>query len=209
MLATQLYEQALSWKGPVLVVPGLYGSESLHWQTRWERRFPHFERVEQDDWSLPDVDRWAQRIVEAALHLDAPALIVAHSFGCLAAVRAEKLQSNLIAGALLVAPADPARFGLEKKLPQVPLLFPSTLVASTNDALLPVSRAQQLAERWGSQFVCVGAKGHINVQSGLGDWNQGLEQLEMLCRRMSSPRPWLPESALPFATARLPLMFSI
>jgi predicted alpha/beta hydrolase family esterase len=179
------YEHDLAWRGPVLVVPGLYGSEAQHWQTRWEQRFPHFERVEQDDWSLPDVDRWARRIVESALQFDGPALIVAHSFGCLAAVRAEKLQSNLIAGALLVAPADPARFGLEHKLPQVPLLFPSTLIASTNDALLTVPRAQQLAERWGSHFVCVGARGHINAQSGLGEWHAGLDQLDRLCRRMN------------------------
>lgn len=209
MLATQLHEPELSWKGPVLVVPGLYGSESLHWQTRWERRFPHFERVEQDDWSLPDVDRWARRIVEAALHLDGPALIVAHSFGCLAAVRAEKLQSNLIAGALLVAPADPARFGLENKLQQVPLLFPSTLVASSNDPFLSLARAQQLAERWGSEFVCVGARGHINAQSGLGDWREGLGRLEGLCRRMMLPRETSPSQVIPFASARLPLLFSI
>jgi predicted alpha/beta hydrolase family esterase len=209
MFATQLYEQELSWKGPVLVVPGLYGSESRHWQSRWERRFPHFERVEQDDWSLPDVDRWARRIVESALQLDGPALIIAHSFGCLAAVRAEKLQSNLIAGALLVAPADPARFGLEKKLQQVPLLFPSALIASSNDALLTLPRAQQLAERWGSQFISIGAKGHINAESGLGDWHEGIEQLELLCRRMTTPEIRTPVPAIPFPATRLSLMFSI
>lgn len=209
MISTELYVPDIRWKGPVLVVPGLYGSESLHWQSRWERRFPHFERVEQEDWSLPDVDRWARRIVEAALTLDGPALVIAHSFGCLATVRAEKLQSNLIAGALLVAPADPLRFGLDRKLPDVPLLFPSTLIASTNDAVLRVSRAQQLADRWGSQFVCVGARGHINVQSGLGDWDEGLVQLEQLCRRMTSVRPWTPRAGIPATEVRAPLMFSI
>lgn len=115
----------LEWDGPVLVVPGLRGSGPLHWQTLWQRRFPQFLRVQQDDWGAPDLDRWARRIVETALELDEPALVVAHSFGCLAAVRAETFQSNLIAGALLVAPANPQRFGVEQVLPQVPLLFPA------------------------------------------------------------------------------------
>jgi hypothetical protein len=174
----------LEWDGPVLVVPGLRGSGPQHWQTLWERHHPHFVRVEQADWNTPDLDRWARTIVESAFQFDEPALVVAHSFGCLAAVRAETFQSNLIAGALLVAPADPARFGIEKALPQVPLLFPTTLIASANDPWIPLEKAQLLADRWGSSFVDIGHKGHINAQSGLGGWQAGLDELRWLCRRM-------------------------
>lgn len=175
----------LDWDGPVLVAPGLRGSGHLHWQSLWERKHPHFVRVHQDDWNTPDLDRWARRIVEAALELDEPALVIAHSFGCLAAVRAEAFQSNLIAGALLVAPANPARFGVEHLLTKVPLLYPSTLVASVNDPWMPFEQARQWAEDWGSEFVDLGAKGHINADSGLGEWAEGQALMHRLCRRMS------------------------
>jgi len=176
---------ALEWDGPVLVVPGLRGSGTGHWQTLWERKFPQFVRVQQDDWNVPDLDRWARRIVETALELDGPALVVAHSFGCLAAVRAETFQSNLIAGALLVAPANPQRFGIEQALPRLPLLFPSTVVASANDPWMPLPSARQWAADWGSEFVDLGNKGHINGDSGLGQWAEGQQLMHQLCRRMS------------------------
>ncbi|MGD7478422.1 alpha/beta hydrolase, partial [Ralstonia pseudosolanacearum] len=41
----------------MLTVPGLYGSGPGHWQSRWEERFPDWRRVEQDDWSTPDLAR--------------------------------------------------------------------------------------------------------------------------------------------------------
>jgi hypothetical protein len=40
-------------------------------------------------------------------------------------------------------------------------------------------------------------------------WREGLERLEGLCRRMMLPRGSSPVRVIPFATARLPLMFSI
>ena len=175
----------LDWDGPVLVVPGLRGSGHLHWQSLWERKYPRFLRVHQDDWENPQLDRWARRIVETALELSEPALIIAHSFGCLATVRAETFQSNLIAGALLVAPANPVRFGVERSLPKVPLLFPSTVVASANDPWMPLEQARGWAEDWGSEFVDLGDRGHINADSGLGEWAEGQSLMQRLCRRMN------------------------
>ena len=175
----------LDWDGPVLVVPGLRGSGHMHWQSLWERKYPRFLRVHQDNWENPDLDRWARRIVETALELSEPALVIAHSFGCLATVRAETFQSNLIAGALLVAPANPERFGVERKLSKVPLLFPSTVVASANDPWMPQDRARAWAEDWGSEFVALGEQGHLNADSGLGEWAEGQSLMQRLCRRMN------------------------
>jgi predicted alpha/beta hydrolase family esterase len=167
----------LDWQGPVLVVPGLRGSGYAHWQTRWERRFPDFIRVQQDDWNTADLDRWARAVVEAALVVEQPALVIAHSFGCLAAVRAATYQSDLIAGALLVAPAEVA---LSR-----PLYFPSTVVASADDPWIPLDTARRWAGIWGSEFVNVGHAGHINADSGFGDWTAGLGHLHGVCRRMN------------------------
>lgn len=168
----------------VLMAPGLFGSGPDHWQSAWQRRYPQFGRVEQDDWTWPNLENWARKLVQSAVDADEPVIIVAHSFGCLATVRAAAFQSNLIAGALLVAPADPARFKVEAKLPQTTLEFPTTLVASTNDPWMPFEKAQAWAERWGSSFVRLDAAGHINVKSGYSEWPMGLELLERLCLRV-------------------------
>ena len=179
----------LDWDGPVLVAPGLRGSGDQHWQSLWERRFPQFRRVQQDDWSTPDLNGWARRIVETALQFDEPVLVIAHSFGCLATVKAETFQSNLIAGALLVAPANPERFDAGRSLPRAPLLFPSTVVASSDDPWMPLHAARDWAEHWGSEFVDLGPRGHINADSGLGEWGEGRALLRRLCRRLNRPAP--------------------
>jgi uncharacterized protein len=40
---------------PVIIVPGLGGSEDDHWQTHLERSLPGAIRVHQDDWNGPDL----------------------------------------------------------------------------------------------------------------------------------------------------------
>lgn len=67
----------------VLVAPGLHNSGPDHWQSRWQRLYPRFERVEQKRWSDPVLLRWADRLDEVLDQDRRPTLIVAHSFGCL------------------------------------------------------------------------------------------------------------------------------
>jgi len=43
-----------------------------------------------------------------------------------------------------------------------------------------LTRAKQFADAWGSKFINVGAKGHINFGAGFGEWNEGLEFLKKL-----------------------------
>lgn len=175
----------------ILVAPGLFGSGPDHWQSDWQRRHPQFGRVEQDDWSWPNLDLWARRVVETAIDASEPVVLVAHSFGCLATVRASVFQSNLIAGALLVAPADPARFNIEERVPRGTLDFPTVVVASSSDPWMPIDRARRWAEYWGSGFVRLDDAGHINVKSGHTQWPLGLELLKQLCA-VASARPRKP-----------------
>jgi predicted alpha/beta hydrolase family esterase len=87
---------------------------------------------------------------------------------------------------LLVAPADPANFGLVDRFPKTTLPFPSILVGSTNDPWMEVQDASRWASVWGSEFINAGALGHINAESGLGDWPFGLIQLRRLVSRASN-----------------------
>lgn len=174
----------------VLTVPGLNSSGETHWQTRWERSYPWFQRVELGLWDNPDRNLWVQRLDEAVRQTDQPVVLVAHSLGCLAvawwAALAGQAYRQPVAGALLVAPADPERTGVREcigrfaPVPSIPLPFPSILVASRNDPHADFGRLRQFASWWGSHLVDAGEAGHLNADSGLGDWPLGISLVDRL-----------------------------
>ena len=114
------------------------------------------------------------------------AVLVAHSFGCLATLRQASLDPVGIAGALLVAPADPDKFGVGSLLPTWRLPFPTVLVASTNDPWMSQRTAFSWGTLWGSELVDAGALGHINADSSLDDWKPGQALLATLLQRIDS-----------------------
>ena len=65
-------------------------------------------------------------------------------------------------------------------MPLSPLLFPSIVVASDDDKYVSLVRAAYFAGKWGSNFIDIGNKGHINGDSGLGDWPEGYDILKTL-----------------------------
>jgi predicted alpha/beta hydrolase family esterase len=165
-----------------LIVPGLKSSGPTHWQTWIERRLAGSVRVNQRDWNDPHLPEWSSRVRREIVRATEPIFLAAHSFGALAAVQAASDHAERIAGALLVAPADPEQFGISEFLPAKPLGFPTIVVASTNDPWITLNSASHWAGLWGSDLINVGAAGHINSESGFGPWPQGLALLERLRR---------------------------
>ena len=161
----------------LVIVPGLHGSGAEHWQTWLEEQVDGAVRVEQDTWSEPDLDRWSERVADTLRAAGpGPHVVVAHSFGCLATVRALVREPRLgVAHLLLVAPAEPARFGVAHRLPQARLGIESTLVASDTDPWMSAANARAWALRWGSEWLNLGDVGHINVASGFGPFPLALD----------------------------------
>lgn len=168
-----------------LIVPGLRSSGLEHWQTWFEHRIPGSVRVIQRDWSHADLPEWSSRVRREINRIPGRIIIVAHSFGVLAAVQAAEDHKGKVAGALLVAPADPDKLDVADYLPARPLSFKSVIVASTNDPWMTLERAAYWADRWDSELVNLGAVGHINVESGFGPWPEGLSLLEKLRRSVT------------------------
>ncbi len=173
----------------VLVVPGWQNSGPRHWQTLWEQQNPIFLRVQQKDWDAPRREWWLERISEEVRQAPGPIVFAAHSLGCIAIadwVEAHPELAQKVKGALLVAPADVDRKDTPQPLknfgpvPKKILPFPSTVVASRNDPYLSTERAKEIARMWGSRFVDIGMAGHINGDSGLGDWPEGKRLLRLL-----------------------------
>jgi predicted alpha/beta hydrolase family esterase len=154
----------------LLVVPGLHDSGPTHWQSWLQAREPGAVRVQQRDWHTPALDEWAQALGDT-LQAHGPGrwVAVAHSFGCLALARHLQLQPDSpLAGALLVAPADPEKFGVGDALPRQALPIDTTWVASTNDPWMSFGSSLTWSGRWGCRWVSLGAAGHINAESGFG-----------------------------------------
>ncbi len=161
----------------ILLVPGIQDSGPEHWQSRWQQRYPHWLRITQRNWLEPDLDGWVAAIWRELGKQHAPVLLIGHSFGALSSWYFASLFPAEVAGVVLVAPAEPVRFELEDRILATVLPVPSLLFASHNDPLLAFSRARYWAQAWGSELVDVGEAGHINAQSGFGDWPHGLQRI--------------------------------
>ncbi|WP_081686951.1 RBBP9/YdeN family alpha/beta hydrolase [Chitinilyticum litopenaei] len=166
----------------IVLVPGWRDSGPQHWQSRWQQHDPAMRRVVQDNWETPALQDWGIRLDATLQKASGQILIVAHSLGCLTVAHwAEHYRANThrVHAALLVAPADSERpqrpwqgSGFSPRS-RAPLPFPSLLVASDNDPACTPAAAQAMARDWRSRFTLLAGLGHINADSGLGDWLAG------------------------------------
>jgi uncharacterized protein len=177
---------------PVLVLAGIGNSGPQHWQSLWQRRHPQWQRVNLGNWDNPDCEDWVRALdvaVEACL---SPPLLVAHSLGCLLVAHWAHRSVLVPEGAFLVAVPDPLSHSYPTKargfapVPMSPLAFRSLVVASSNDQLGSQAYAKHCAMAWGSAFVNIGQAGHINAESGHGEWNEGYALLQRFMREQDA-----------------------
>jgi len=160
-------------------LPGIGNSGDAHWQSRWEAADPAIRRFSPASWDQPDLADWIAALEGSVREAEAPPILVAHSLACLLVAHWGAATSLPVAGAFLVAVPDPsstafpvqaAGFGM---VPKERLRFPSLIVASTDDPYGSTSYVERQAAQWGSELAVIGAAGHINGQSGLGEWREG------------------------------------
>lgn len=176
----------------IFTLPGWQGSGAQHWQMRWANLFGD-QVVEQHDWMQPLRGDWITRLEDAVQNQlsqnpNQNIAFVAHSLGCHLLASWAALSPNVkhVAGALLVAPPDTARADFPPQMHswRKPVLnkvsFLTTLVASSDDPFSSLSASEMLAQHWGANLINIGARGHINAESGLGDWPVGRALLQAL-----------------------------
>lgn len=171
----------MSQQATVIIVPGWRDSGPGHWQSLWAERLPGVVRVVQDDWITPSRKAWVAALERTILGIKGPVVVAAHSLGCIATTHVSAEAAARIHGALLVAPADPERRAVLSDFAPVPyarLPYRSVLVASSNDPYCPIRLAGAYARAWGSEFVRLQDAGHINIESGHGEWPLGQALLQ-------------------------------
>ena len=162
-----------------LILAGIGNSGAEHWQTLWQAEDPRFDKLEHSEWDAPDRVVWEAELEAKVAELGENVVLVAHSLACLLVAYWAASTRQRVAGALLVSVPDPAGPSFPSSavnfggVPLTPLPFPSIVVVSTNDPYASAEFMKACAEAWGSDCRRVGALGHINAGSNVGNWPQG------------------------------------
>ena len=174
-----------------IIVPGVGGSDYDHWQSWLQRQLMSCSRVHQQDWNLPVLREWVANFVKTVSQTEQPVQIVAHSFGCLTTVSAINEHPELakkIKKVILVAPANPSRFGDQgfakdslndytSYFHNIKLKLQTEMIISENDPWLNFEDAKALAKSWNIRPINLGQVGHINVASGFGPFPEIFDYL--------------------------------
>lgn len=142
--------------------------------------------IEGQDWDDPVCAKWVENLDATISRTGPNTILIAHSLGCLQVAHWAHYSKTKVKAALLVAVPDPERASFPDRalgfssLARTRFAFPSMIVASSNDPYSDLDFSQQCAEAWGSRLENVGAQGHINSSSGLGDWPHGKALLKAL-----------------------------
>lgn len=165
-------------------VAGYGNSTEGHWQYAWHKRISNSYWVEQADWNSPDCADWVEALDALVQTIEGPILFVSHSLGGNTIVEWSRKSSANIFGAFMVAVPDvqsehfPNEISGYQTPPLEKLPFPSMVLASTNDPYSTLDRTGYYAQAWGSDQTIVGDLKHVNADSNIGEWPEGLDLLD-------------------------------
>ncbi|HEX3018983.1 MAG TPA: alpha/beta hydrolase [Chitinispirillaceae bacterium] len=174
----------------IFTVPGLYGSGTRHWQTRWEKLYG-FSRIEQNDWDNPEYSKWdklfCQKLAESGSN---QVILVAHSLGCHLILKSFIHVNQWIKGIFFVAPPDLKSTTIKKDLYSFHIDtpyrvdVPAYLIYSENDPFASAEYSEKLGHIFGLHTINIGKHGHINSDSDIGNWDEGYALFKRLIRQI-------------------------
>jgi len=166
-----------------LLVPGRGVPRPEHWLRRWAQAHPDYR------WApYPPGPPFVLTDRVAALHEaitadEEPAVLIAHSAGCVTVAVWANHHTGPVRAALLVTPPyldqtwqpgpdDPADLR-HVVIPRDTLPFRTVLVASRTDPYTTFAQFERYAEDWGAELYDAGDAGHLETASGYGPWPDG------------------------------------
>ncbi len=169
-------------KKKVLLLHGWGGSDYPHWQS-WlageiAKEYGCVSFLEFSDYDFPILDVWKSELIE---HLEEfkPDIVISHSLANTLWFHLcnDKSITRNIKKLLLVAPPS-----LNSEIEELKSFFPlhvpnnlyadeAILVTSTDDPYLTVQEAKNLQKELDIEMKVLNNAGHINADSGFGEWN--------------------------------------
>jgi uncharacterized protein len=151
-----------------LLVPGRGLPRPEHWMVRWADAHPDYQWAPYPPGPPFNLEDRVAALHAAVMADDEPAVLIAHSAGCIAAVTWADRHTGPVRGALLVTPPP-----IDGVVPRATLPFRSTLVASRTDPYSTFQQFERYAAEWGAELVDAGDAGHLDTASGYGPWPDG------------------------------------
>ncbi len=169
-----------------LLVPGRGVPRPEHWLRRWAAANPGYRWAPEPPGPPLILRQRVAALHEVVTESEDPAVLIAHSGGCISTVVWAAHHTGPVRAALLVAPpdldstkprdpSDMAWVVPEKRLP-----FRAIVVASRTDPYCSFERSQHYARAWGAELVDAGDAGHLDTASGYGPWPRGEELVREL-----------------------------
>ncbi|HEV7712370.1 MAG TPA: alpha/beta hydrolase [Asanoa sp.] len=153
-----------------LLVPGRGVPLAGHWMRAWAEK-PGYRWAPEPPGPPYVVDERIEALRAAVDADDTPAILIAHSAGCLTVARWAARHEGPIHAALLVTPPFIRPEWMD--VPRRALPFRSVLVASRTDPHCTMAQARAHADDWGAELVDAGDVGHLDSATGFGPWPDG------------------------------------
>lgn len=175
-------------KQKILILHGWGGSDFPHWQGWLSGEIAKdygcvsFLKLSNPD--FPNKNEWIEELTEELKNFK-PNIVVCHSLANILWFHlCNELKITKVRKLFLVAPPS-----LECKVEELKSFFPckiptnlyakeALLVASTNDPYMSLDEATLLADSLGVEMVILQNAGHINTDSGYGEWPWMLEEIK-------------------------------
>ena len=173
----------------VLLLHGWGGSDFPHWQSWLARELAknygnvHFLRL--PDFDTPDLESWIEA-TQKALDERFPDVVVCHSLGNTLWFHLcnEGMIQKEVKNLFLVAPPS-----LKCEIKELESFFPVRapqklfaksvkLIVSDNDPYMTQKEAASLQKTLGVEMEVLPNAGHINAESGFGEWHYIYEEIE-------------------------------
>ena len=173
----------------VLLLHGWGGSNFPHWQS-WlageiAKDYGCVYFLKFSDFDRPKYELWMQEL-KTALEKFKPDIVVCHSLAntlwfhyCQTQRLEKKLQKlYLVAPPSMDCAIDELREFFPVTLPSSLNAAHSLLITSTNDPYMTQDEAQNLQKKLGVKMEVLENAGHINADSGFGEWQWMLQELQ-------------------------------
>ncbi|WP_328473984.1 alpha/beta fold hydrolase [Actinoplanes sp. NBC_00393] len=167
----------------VLLVPGRGKPLPGHWSVQWQAQRPDVHWAPEPPGPPYEPDERVAALDQALRASDEPAVLVAHSAGCLTVAFWAAQHTGPVRAALMVTPP----FLDRPEVTWTRLPFRTVVVASRNDPNATFEQAAAIGRDWGAELYDAGPVGHLDSKTGFGPWPAGERLVDALIKDEAIP----------------------